>query len=378
MGIGKRLRLLTSTTPLSGNMANASPPTEPPPPPPSGGRVRRRVSDYSLRAHAVSSRIHDQMDHRRGSQHKFAKSGVSLLMKKAHSCLHRDGEGHELLQQSLNTLNVENMPNPIRMDDPFVVRVLQIFFSEADVNKDGDISPTEFANAVSMIGDKLGDKFRYLKPMSLFASLDVDGDGKIALSELLKGVEATNDTDFLLACSAVDAVRKFFGADGSDEDGEGKEDGDDGDDGDDVTSPGSSPSSSPSTSALSVSLGDLSVEIPAHIIAAAAPAASPAASPVALPVASPVAQKVAQKRSKWSMLKRSSAGNGAIVFDRGDGNEALVSTRERPSTTKTNHWGSLAQTLKDAEPATKSVPEGGTSRLRRRFSSGVFGGGPYL
>ena len=195
---------------------------------PPSGRVRRRVSDYALRA-----KIHDQMDHRRGSQHKFAKSGVSLLMKKAHSCLHHDGEGHELLQQSLNTLDVENMPNPIRMDDPFVVRVLQIFFSEADVNKDGDISPTEFANAVSMIGDKLGDKFRYLKPMSLFASLDVDGDGKIALSELLKGVEATNDTDFLLVCSAVDAVRKFFGADGSDEDGEGKEDGDDGDDGDD-------------------------------------------------------------------------------------------------------------------------------------------------
>ena len=111
----------------------------------------------------------------------------------------------------LESLNVRSLPNPIRMEDPFVVRSLSQFFTEADVNKDGFISPTEVANAMSVIGDKLGDKFRCENSMSLFSSMDIDGDSRIELSELLKGVEAVNGTKFLLACSAVDAVRKFFG-----------------------------------------------------------------------------------------------------------------------------------------------------------------------
>ena len=170
-----------------------------------------------------SSQIHHHRIHRRVSQFKFAQSGVLLLMKKAYSCLNHNGEGHEQLRQLLESLNVKSLPNPIRMEDPFVVRSLSQFFTEADVNKDGFISPTEFANAMSVIGDKLGDKFRCENSMSLFSSMDIDGDSRIELSELLKGVEAVNGTKFLLACSAVDAVQKFFGEQSSNRDRRNKD-----------------------------------------------------------------------------------------------------------------------------------------------------------
>ena len=51
--------------------------------------------------------------------------------------------------------------------------MLTRFFTEADVDKSGGISPTEFTIATRMIGDKLGEKFRYKKATRLFSSLDV-------------------------------------------------------------------------------------------------------------------------------------------------------------------------------------------------------------
>jgi hypothetical protein len=161
----------------------------PPPPPPSPPKTPSRQTQQQV-TNNKQKEYNDNLNHRRGSQFKFAKQGVSGLMKRAQHLMRKKGEHYEILAAALDDLQISDLPKDIKADDPFVIRVLTHFFNLTDVDKSGGISPVEFMNATSMIGDKLGawgEKFCYRKVTSMFASLDLDSDGLITLSELIDG-----------------------------------------------------------------------------------------------------------------------------------------------------------------------------------------------
>ena len=145
---------------------------------------------------------------RRNSTRNFANKGVSGLMKRASIFIKKDN--NELLSQLLSDLKLKDMPDPIQSNDPFVIRVMTVFFKETDVDQSGGISPAELNTGLRSIGKKLGERFQYKNAISLFQSLDLDHSGKIELPELIEGLAQINDRRFLMICAAVEIVSKFF------------------------------------------------------------------------------------------------------------------------------------------------------------------------
>ena len=76
-------------------------------------------------------------------------------------------------------------------------KALRHLFQLIDTDGGGTISVMEFASSLRLIGKRLGPRFRYEKPMQLFAQLDEDQSGDIDADELVKGIVRLNDGELL-------------------------------------------------------------------------------------------------------------------------------------------------------------------------------------
>jgi kinesin family member 5 len=327
----------------------------PPPPPPSPPKTPSRQTQQQV-TNNKQKEYNDNLNHRRGSQFKFAKQGVSGLMKRAQHLMRKKGEHYEILAAALDDLQISDLPKDIKADDPFVIRVLTHFFNLTDVDKSGGISPVEFMNATSMIGDKLGawgEKFCYRKVTSMFASLDLDSDGLITLSELIDGSANINNHEFILVCAAVDVVYSFFEHRESEVEHRRKSvfpnsisitpliipKNNDSDETTTTTTTTSTATTLESLAGLPDSEESESEESFTSIIKEEENfvRASDLPSTITPPI---------KRKSKWNLFKQSSDGDGSIVIKKKNGDEVKVSKHDR-SSKKTTQWNMLAQTLKD-------------------------------
>ena len=81
--------------------------------------------------------------------------------------------------------------------------VCKAFFDTVDADNSGEISVVEFMTALRVIGERLGPKFQHPSAMSLFAKLDIDQGGSIDIDELVQGVAANYECQFVEICYAV-------------------------------------------------------------------------------------------------------------------------------------------------------------------------------
>ena len=312
---------------------------------------------------------------RRNSTRNFANKGVSGLMKRASISIKKDN--NELLSQLLSNLKLKDMPDPIQSNDPFVIRVMTVFFKETDVDQSGGISPAELNTGLRSIGKKLGERFQYKNAISLFQSLDLDHSGKIELPELIEGLAQINDRRFLMICAAVEIVSRFF-----------------------PTGQQSSNSSTIIKPLLTVNVDtkpqsnesnesnetnetnesneyNQSNETNESNESTALNATSTAPSSSTNIATTPIVKNPKKPSpSKWSLLKRSSTGDGSIVISQEGQEEKRVSIHERSVKNKGGAWGKLAQTLKNQGVLSNGMMAPGKS-LRRNASQAARSGSTH-
>jgi hypothetical protein len=135
---------------------------------------------------------------------RAAAQGVTALMQNM----------KDNIPEVVDNISVESMPARLDVNNKMHQKVVRSFFESVDVDRSGEISVPEFINALRVIGDRLGRRFRRKDSMSLFASLDVNSDGAIDLEEMFKGVCRVNDRQLMAICYAIDACmahEKFAG-----------------------------------------------------------------------------------------------------------------------------------------------------------------------
>ena len=126
---------------------------------------------------------------------RAAAQGVSALMQNM----------KDRVPEIVDNISVESMPSHLDVNNKMHKSVVQTFFNSVDVDGSGEISVPEFINALRVIGDRLGRRFRRKDSMSLFSLLDVNSDGSIDADEMFEGICRLNDRHLIAVCYAVDA-----------------------------------------------------------------------------------------------------------------------------------------------------------------------------